>query len=108
MENLAELSCKSEQENKSALHLERIMYYLDQTPHWDYEHDRIARKFSFNTFKDAMNFVNRIAELAELQQHHPDILVSYNMVKISLWTHSLNGLTINDFIMAAKIDRLQQ
>lgn len=54
-----------------------------------------------------MNFVNLIAELAEKEKHHPDFSVHYNLVEIEIWTHSINGLSENDFIIAARIDKLK-
>jgi 4a-hydroxytetrahydrobiopterin dehydratase len=54
----------------------------------------------------AMKFVNQVAELAEKEGHHPDIAIHYNKVEIILWTHFVKGLSINDFILAVKIDNL--
>jgi len=67
---------------------------------------RIEKSYRFRDFKEAMRFVNRVAELAESEGHHPDIYVSWNRVRLSLTTHSIGGLSDNDFILAAKIDRL--
>lgn len=68
----------------------------------------IKRKFRFEDFKEAMNFVNKVAEIAENEGHHPDIYIFYSIVEIELYTHAVKGLSENDFIMAAKIDRLVQ
>lgn len=65
---------------------------------------KIERKFKFKDFKESMKFVNKVAEIAEQQQHHPDIKIFYSLVTITLWTHAIAGLSENDFIMAAKID----
>ncbi len=67
---------------------------------------KIRRQLKFKNFVEAMKFVNRVADLAESEGHHPDIQVSYNKVIIELWTHAANGLSENDFIVAAKIDEL--
>ena len=67
---------------------------------------KIRREFKFKDFKEAMVFVNNVADLAEEQGHHPDISIYYSKVVIELWTHKINGLFINDFILAAKIDEL--
>jgi 4a-hydroxytetrahydrobiopterin dehydratase len=67
----------------------------------------LEREFKFDDFRQALDFVNEVGELAEEQGHHPDIYLSYGKVKIQLWTHKINGLHENDFIMAAKIDALQ-
>lgn len=67
---------------------------------------KIRRQFTFEGFKDAINFVNKIAEIAEKEGHHPDIYIFYNKVQIELFTHAVGGLSENDFIMASKIDVL--
>ena len=66
----------------------------------------LQREFTFENFREALDFVNEVGELAEREDHHPDILLTYGKVVIHLWTHKINGLSINDFIMAAKINRL--
>lgn len=66
---------------------------------------RLRKQFKFKHFKEAMVFVNKIAEIAEAEGHHPDISLSYNKVRIDLYTHAVKGLSENDFILAAKIDR---
>ena len=70
------------------------------------ENKKIKKEFKFKDFKQAMVFVNRVAEVAEAEGHHPDICVSYSTVRIELWTHAVGGLSENDFIVAAKIDNL--
>lgn len=67
---------------------------------------KIRHEFKFKDFKTAMTFVNKMAEVAEEEGHHPDIHIHYNRVVVELWTHSIGGLSENDFIMAAKIERL--
>lgn len=67
---------------------------------------KLRRQFSFRDFKEAITFVNKIAEIAENEGHHPDIYIFYNKVQIELFTHAVGGLSENDFIMASKIDRL--
>jgi 4a-hydroxytetrahydrobiopterin dehydratase len=66
----------------------------------------LQREFKFPDFKQALDFVNRVGALAEEQGHHPDILLAWGKAGITLWTHKIDGLTESDFIMAAKIDRL--
>ncbi len=65
---------------------------------------KIARKFEFKDFQESMRFVNRVAEVAEAEGHHPDMHIFYNKVNLELWTHAAGGLTDNDFILATKID----
>ena len=69
-------------------------------------HQRIAKVFKFKGFMPGVELVNRIAPVAEAENHHPDLLVSWGSVTVWLWTHAAGGLTENDFILAAKLDRL--
>ena len=70
------------------------------------EQHHIVRSYKFPDFKSALAFVNRVGEIAEEQGHHPDILLGWGKVEITLWTHAVDGLTESDFILAAKIDQL--
>ena len=67
---------------------------------------KLRKQFKFKTFKQAIAFVNKVAEIAEEEQHHPDISIFYNKVQIDLYTHAVGGLSENDFILAAKIDAI--
>ena len=79
---------------------------LEDIP-WAREGDEIVREWRFEDFADAMAFVNRVAEAAEAENHHPDILVhGWNKVRLSLSNHSAGGLTEPDFAMAKTIDGL--
>jgi 4a-hydroxytetrahydrobiopterin dehydratase len=82
--------------------LQQAMAHL---PGWTTEGGAIQRNFKFADFVAAMAFVNRVAELAEQAQHHPDIDIRYNQVKIALSTHDAGGITKKDADMAAKIER---
>jgi 4a-hydroxytetrahydrobiopterin dehydratase len=76
-------------------------------PEWKVEKEHhISRTFTFPDFKQALDFVNRVGNVAEQQGHHPDILLAWGKAEITLWTHKIDGLTQSDFIMAAKIDQL--
>ncbi len=80
-----------------------------QIPNWLLLRDgthKLRRQFKFKDFKEAISFVNKIAEVAEKEGHHPDIYIFYNKAQIDLFTHAVGGLSENDFIMAAKIDTL--
>ena len=67
----------------------------------------LTRAFPFPNFRAALEFTNQVGELAEREGHHPDIYLAWGKVEIKLWTHKIDGLTESDFILAAKIDRLQ-
>ena len=85
--------------------------YLAQVSGWSLvpgEQLKITRKMRFKDFAESMRFVNRIAEIAEAEGHHPDFCVSWNRVTFELVTHSIGGLSENDFIMAAKINELEE
>lgn len=70
------------------------------------QHHAIKKSFSFKNFYETMAFVNAIAWIANVENHHPDLEVGYNYCHITFMTHALNGLSHNDFICAAKIDAL--
>ncbi len=74
---------------------------------WQVEEDKkISAEFRFGNFREAMVFINKIAPLAEHEGHHPDLHIFYSRVRVELWTHATGGLTENDFILAAKIEKL--
>ncbi len=81
---------------------------LGRTPGWSLAESatRLQRRFEFRDFLEAMRFVNRVADVAEQQGHHPDIAIHWNKVDLLLWTHKIGGLHENDFILAAKVNRL--
>jgi 4a-hydroxytetrahydrobiopterin dehydratase len=66
----------------------------------------LEREYKFKNFREALDFTNRLGELAESVNHHPDIYLAWGMVKVTLWTHSVDGLTESDFIFAAKVNEL--
>src|SRR5215468_7588250 len=66
----------------------------------------LEKEFKFPNFKEALAFTNKVGELAEAQGHHPDIYLAWGKIKLTIWTHKINGLTESDFILAAKADRL--
>ncbi len=70
--------------------------------------DKIQREFEFTDFVHAMKFVNKIAQIAERIGHHPDFFVSWNRVTVTIYTHKIQGLHANDFILAAKINAIKQ
>ena len=80
-----------------------------QLPNWQVVNEHhLTRGFTFPDFKQALDFVNRVGAVAEEQGHHPDILLKWGRVEVTLWTHKIDGLTESDFIMAAKIDQVQR
>lgn len=82
-------------------------YQAVLTISWEVLEDKkIKHEFKFKDFKQAIEFVNKVAKLAQEEGHHPDIHIFFNKVTLELWTHAIDGLSENDFILAAKINNL--
>ena len=84
----------------------KVNELLNQIPNWTLKDGHLYKKFKFRNFIEAMKFVNEVAEIAENEGHHPDFSVHYNRVEIELFTHAIKGLSENDFILAAKIEKI--
>ncbi|HEY6206353.1 MAG TPA: 4a-hydroxytetrahydrobiopterin dehydratase, partial [Chthoniobacterales bacterium] len=81
---------------------------MKKVPEWELEKKHIERTFEFDDFQDAIDFVNAVAEVAEEEEHHPDIDIRYSKVRLVLSTHSKGGLTDLDFALAERIDTLSE
>ena len=81
---------------------------LKKIPEWELEKKHIERTFEFDDFSDSIDFVNSVAEVAGEEEHHPDIDIRYNKVRLLLTTHSKGGLTELDFALAERIDTLAE
>jgi 4a-hydroxytetrahydrobiopterin dehydratase len=107
---LSEQHCVACKPGSPHLRRDQIDRLLDEVEGWAVEevggHLRLVKIVKFKGFMPGIELVNRIAPIAEAEQHHPDLLVSWGSVTIWLWTHAAGGITQNDFILAAKIDRL--
>ena len=107
MEPLTQKSCTACRGGVDPLKGEALRQYtalLDAR--WNVIDDHhLDREFTFPDFRQALDFVDKVGELAEAEGHHPDVYLGYGKVRITLWTHKINGLHENDFILAAKIDR---
>lgn len=105
--NLADRDCVPARAGTPSLTTDEYNPYLEQLPGWSVdEENKLTKSFEFKNFVEAVDFVNRITEVAEAQDHHPDLYVRWGEVRVYLWTHSIDGLHHSDFIMAAKIDRV--
>lgn len=104
MESLKEKKCLPCEGGVPKLTREQAEELNRQVLNWTLNEIDIEKTFKFKNFKDAMVFVNRMAEIAEDEGHHPDFSVHYNKVNVKIWTHAIDGLSENDFILAAKID----
>lgn len=103
---LSEKKCVSGGEGINPLSEEEIADLLTQTPGWLVSDARIERVFRFANFVEAMEFARRVAEIAEAENHHPDLHISWGLVRVELSTHSIGGLSANDFVVAAKINAI--
>lgn len=84
-----------------------LLRLSSQLPAWKViEEHHVEKSFLFPDFRKALDFVNRVGEVAEEQGHHPDLTLSWGKVDVKVFTHKIKGLTESDFILAAKIDRL--
>ena len=85
---------------------DQLKIRLKKIPEWELEKKHIERTFEFDDFSEAIDFVNGVAEVADDEEHHPDIDIRYNKVRLVLSTHSKGGLTDLDFALAERIDTL--
>ena len=88
------------------LTLQEINAEMSALNGWSLEANSITKDFSFVDFKEALGFVNKVGETSEKLNHHPDIMMSYNKVRLALTTHSLSGLSKLDFQLAREIDKI--
>jgi 4a-hydroxytetrahydrobiopterin dehydratase len=73
--------------------------------HWRVVNEHhLEKEFTFSNFREALAFTNRVGEIAEAQSHHPDIYLAWGKVRVTIWTHKIDGLTESDFVLAAKIE----
>lgn len=104
--SLKEKKCEPCEAGTPPLNLGRVASFMKELKDWSLESGHIAKHFNFPDFKSALEFVNKVGEIAEQEGHHPEINLGWGHVKIELWTHAIKGLSENDFILAAKIDAL--
>ena len=106
MTNLAVLKCEACSGKTSKLNNLEIIDNLKKLNNWSVNEQKemIFKKFTFKTFKKALNFTNSVGKIAEEEGHHPDISMGWGYCLVMIHTHAINGLSINDFILASKID----
>jgi len=111
MSALANQSLLNCTQNNIALTHEQARPYLEQLSTWhiriENKQMQVTKMFKFKNYAQAVAFTNRVAELAEQENHHPKICIEWGRVSVSWWTHTLGGLFINDFIMAARCDAIK-
>ena len=105
---LSQKKCEPCSGKTPKLNFEETSKYLSELNSWSVndKQEMIFKKFKFKSFKQSLNFTNIIGELAELEGHHPDISLGWGYVLVMLHTHAIKGLSLNDFVLASKIDNL--
>lgn len=110
MDELKDLNCVPPRRGGPSLSEAEITELKTKLPEWDVQEvdgvKRLERIFKFKNFVEALAFTNKVGEIAEAQDHHPALLTEWGKVRVTWWTHAVNGLHKNDFIMAAKTDNL--
>ena len=107
MSELAERQCVPCRGGVPPMKGEQINEMSSQLPDWQVVNEHhLQRSYRFKDFRETLDFVNRVGELAEEQGHHPDICFGWGKADITIWTHKIDGLTESDFVLAAKIDKL--
>ena len=104
--SLSQLKCESCSGNTPKLNQNEIIENLRKINNWSVndQQEMIFKKFTFKTFKAALNFTNSVGVLAEKEGHHPDISLGWGYCLIMIHTHAIKGISINDFVLASKID----
>ena len=111
MSDLSKKKCVPCEGNIPAFNLNEIHKYLKKVDGWNVENNQeqnfyLTKNFTFKNFKDSQAFVNKIGDLAELENHHPDIKFGWGYCDVKIFTHAIKGLAESDFILAAKIDKI--
>ena len=107
---LIEGKCEPCSGNTPKLNYEEISKYLSELNEWSVNDNQemIFKKFKFSNFRKALAFTNKVGELAEKEQHHPDLSIGFGYCLVMIHTHAIKGLSINDFILASKIDTIDE
>lgn len=107
MNKLDKKKCQACTSNTPPLIESVVQEFLTQLHEdWKLKEKKLYRVFQFKNFANALDFLNKVGRLAEEEGHHPDMFITWGRVEIELWTHKIQGLSENDFILAAKIDKL--
>ena len=111
MSDLSKKKCVACDGNIPAFDKSEIHKYLKKVDGWDVEKDKdqnffLTKDFKFKNFKDSQDFINKVGDISEQENHHPDILFGWGYCKIKIFTHAIKGLAESDFILAAKIDKI--
>ena len=107
--SLSQLKCESCSGNTPKLNKNEIIENLRKINNWSVndQQEMIFKKFTFKSFKKALNFTNLVGKISEDEGHHPDISLGWGYCLVMIHTHAIKGLSINDFILASKIDLIK-
>ena len=111
MSDLFDKKCKPCEGGVLPFDMTEIHKYQKKVDGWDIVQNKdkiytLEKKFTFKNFLDSQNFINEVGKISEIEGHHPDILFGWGYAKINITTHAIEGLSENDFILAAKIDKI--
>lgn len=106
--SLSEKSCVPCRGDVPPLPPEEVQALLNELPAWSLVDGHLYRRFDFPDFATALALLNQVAALAEVEGHHPDLLLAWGRLEVTIYTHAIQGLTESDFVLAAKIDRLRR
>ena len=111
MSDLANKKCIPCEGGIPSFDLTEIHKYLKKVDGWDVKSDDektyyLIKKFKFNNFLESQNFINKVGEVSETENHHTDITFGWGYAKVKIHTHAINGLAESDFVLAAKIDKI--
>ena len=111
MSDLSKKKCVACDGSIPAFDINEIHKYLKKVDGWDVKSDDdksfyLIKDFKFKNFKESQNFVNKVGNLAEEENHHPDVYFGWGYCKVKIFTHAIKGLAESDFILAAKIDKI--
>ena len=112
MSDLAEKKCIPCEGNIPPFNAEEIHKYLKKVDGWDVKEDEtknyfLIKEFKFQNFLESQNFINKVSDIAEKEGHHPDISIGWGYCLVMVHTHAIEGLSVNDFILASKIDLIK-
>jgi 4a-hydroxytetrahydrobiopterin dehydratase len=101
---LATSSCRAYAEGTPPLSEGEIASLLDYVAGWRREGNKLSREYTFSAYMSGVRWFERVAEISEQEDHHPDVHISWGRVTVAYWTHTVGGLSLNDFILAVKLD----
>ena len=111
MDDLAKKKCIPCEGNIPPFDKSEIHKYLKKVDGWDVKSDKdgnyyLIKEFSFTNFRESQKFINKVGDIAEKENHHPDISFGWGYCRVKIFTHAIKGLAESDFILAAKIDKI--